>query len=190
MTTSSAVPLGHEDGFSSQMVRDEEDSGLNEAVEPRIVVGVDGSPTSLSALQWAAREACVRGATLEVVHATCLRHDAMELDSLAWLKARESAILDKAVAKASALAPGLVVVGRAGDPPAAELLVDVSKDADLLVVGSRGFGPFKDFALGSVSQDCARHAQCPLVIIGPRTVHGAMVADDAEWRTSVSGRRP
>ena len=172
-----------------QMVREDEGSGSKEAVQPRIVVGVDGSPPSLSALEWAAREACLRGATLEVVHATFLRHDAMELDSLAWLKARESAILDKAVAKASALAPGLVVLGRAGDPPAAELLVDVSKDADLLVVGSRGLGLFKELALGSVSQDCARHAQCPLVIIGPRMVHTATVGNDAA-QPPVGARRP
>jgi nucleotide-binding universal stress UspA family protein len=170
------------------MVRGEEDPGSNEA-QPRIVVGVDGSPTSLSALEWAAREACLRRATLEVVHATFLRHDAMELDSLAWLKARESAILDKAVSKASALAPGLVVDGRMGDPPAAELLVDLSKDADMLVVGSRGLGIFKELALGSVSQDCARQAQCALVIIGPRTAHTATVADGA-GQPSVSGKRP
>ena len=49
-------------------------------------MGVDGSPTSLSALEWAAREACLRGATLEVVHATFLRQDAMDLDAVAGLK--------------------------------------------------------------------------------------------------------
>ena len=186
MATSSAVPPGRQIDFSSQKVREEEDTGSNQAAQPKIVVGVDGSSTSLSALEWAAGEAFLRGATLEVVHAAFLRKDAMELDSLGWLKAHESAILDEAVAKASALEPGLVVCGRVGDPPAAQLLVEVSKDADLLVVGSRGLGLFKEFALGSVSQDCARHAQCPLVIIGPRTARTVAVADG---RPSVSGRR-
>ncbi|HVA09748.1 MAG TPA: universal stress protein, partial [Acidimicrobiales bacterium] len=153
-------------------------------------VGVDGSPTSLRALEWAAREACLRGAILEVVHATFLRREAMELEVVAPLKARESAILDKAVAKAGTMAPGLVVVARVVDPPAANALVNVSKNADLLVVGSRGLGLLKEFALGSVSQDCSRQAQCPLVIIGPRTLNGAMVADEVEWRPPVGGRQP
>ena len=84
-------------------------------------------------------------------------------------KEGERSILDAALARAKAMAPDLKLVGRFGDPPAAQVLTDVSKDADLLVVGSRGLGPFKEFTLGSVSHDCARHAQCPLVIIGART---------------------
>ena len=168
---------------------EEEDRCSKEATQSRIVVGVDGSPTSLRALEWAAREACLRGSTLEVVHSTFLRQDALELDSVARLKIRESAILDEAVTKASALAPGIVVVGRLGDPPAAELLVDVSKDAELLVVGSRGLGPFRAFTLGSVSQDCSHHARCPLVIVGPRTVREETVTDRAEWQGS-GGTRP
>ena len=171
------------------MFREEEGSGSNAAVQPRIVVGVDGSPISLSALEWAAREACLRGAILEVVHATFLPQDAMELEAVATLKARESAILDDAVARAGALAPSGIVVARVVDPPAANALVNVSKDADLLVVGSRGLGLFKEFALGSVSQDCARCAQCPLVIIGPRTIHEATVAQGAK-RPFVGGSRP
>jgi len=171
------------------MLSEEGRSRSNEGAQPRIVVGVDGSQTSLGALAWAAREACLRGAILEVVHATFLCRDAMELEVVAPLKVREWAILDEAVAKAGALAPGLVVVARAVDPPAADALVNASKDADLLVVGSRGLGLFKEFALGSVSEDCARLAQCPLVIIGPRTLHGAMVADDVERQPPGGDRR-
>lgn len=151
------------------MIKDEKGSKPKEAIHPRIVVGVDGSATSVRALEWAAQEACLRGATLEVVHATILPEDAMELGSLATLKNRESAILDDAVAKASEFAPGIIVIPRLTDPPAPEALVNVSKDADLLVVGSRGLGIFKEFALGSVSQDCARRVRCPLVIVGSRT---------------------
>ena len=168
------------------MVREEERSGTNEEARPRIVVGVDGSAISLSALEWATREACLRGATLEVVHATFLRHDAMELDAVAALKERESAILDEAAAKAEALAPDIIVVARVLDPPASTALVNVSKNADLLVVGSRGLGLFREFTLGSVSQDCARHAQCPLVIVGPRTIHEPSLVG-AEPR-SISGK--
>ncbi len=156
---------------------EQKDSEPDQARQPRIVVGVDGSTISFGALDWAAREASMRGATLEIVHVTLLSQDAMELDALAALKKRGLAILDEAVARASALAPSIIVVARVADPPASEALVDVSGDADLLVVGSRGLGLFKEFALGSVSQDCARQAQCPLVIIGPRTVQPGLHGD-------------
>ena len=161
---------------------EEDGSKSNRARLSRIVVGVDGSQISFRALEWAAREASLRGATLEVVHVTLLNQDAMELDSLAALKRRESAIIDDAVAKASAVAPSIIVVARVADPPASDALVNVSRDADLLVVGSRGLGLFKEFALGSVSQDCARQAQCPLVIIGPRTVTSGPYSDASAKR--------
>ena len=49
----------------------------------------------------------------------------------------------------------------------AEILIEASRDADLLVVGSRGLGGFKGLLLGSVSQQCSQHARCPIVIVGP-----------------------
>jgi nucleotide-binding universal stress UspA family protein len=166
------------------MTTENQNSDTNEPNQPRIVVGVDGSPTSLEALDWAVREARLRGATLEVVHASFFRQ--VFLDSFPGAKEGERSILDAALARAKATAPDIRLVGRFGDPPAAQVLVDVSKDADLLVIGSRGLGPFKEFALGSVSHDCARHAQCPLVIIGPSTAHTATVAN-GPGRASVSG---
>ena len=159
------------------MTTENQSSGTNEPKQSRIVVGVDGSRTSLEALEWAVREARLRGATLEVVHASFFRQEF--LDSFPGANEGERSILDAALAKAKAIAPDIRLVGRFGDPPAAQVLVDVSKDADLLVVGSRGLGPFKEFALGSVSHDCARHAQCPLVIIGPRTSQVALAATHA-----------
>ncbi len=151
-------------------------SETSESAQPRIVVGVDGSPTSLAALEWAVQEARLRGGTLEVVHATFFRGEALELGPFADLKRRERSLLDAAVAKARDLAPDITVAGRVGDPPAAKMLVDVSKDAYLLVVGSRGLGAIKEFTLGSVSHDLARHAHCPLVIIGPAASDNGIVA--------------
>jgi nucleotide-binding universal stress UspA family protein len=133
------------------------------------VVGIDGSPTSLDALEWAVREARLRKATLEVTHVTFVPHDVLELETLAEFSQRERSIIDTALAKAKAMGPDIRIISRVADPPAAKALVDISKDADLLVVGSRGLGLFKEFTLGSVSHDCSRQARCPLVIIGSRT---------------------
>jgi nucleotide-binding universal stress UspA family protein len=151
------------------MATENQNAGVREAVQPRIVVGIDGSPTSLDALEWAVREARLRKATLEVTHVTFVPHGVLELETLTEFSQRERSIIDTALAKAKAMAPDIRVISRVADPPAAKALIDISKDADLLVVGSRGLGLFKEFTLGSVSHDCSRQARCPLVIIGPRT---------------------
>jgi nucleotide-binding universal stress UspA family protein len=161
------------------MTAEIQDASTSEPTQSRIVVGVDGSPTSIEALEWAVREAQLRRATLEVTHVTFVPEDVLELETLSKFSKRERSILDTAVAKAKSMAPDVRILSRAVDPPAAKTLVEISKDADLLVVGSRGLGPFKEFALGSVSHDCARHARCPLVIIGPRTSEMAPVSPPA-----------
>jgi nucleotide-binding universal stress UspA family protein len=161
------------------MTAEIQDASVSEPAQSRIVVGVDGSPTSFEALEWAVREARLRGATLEVTHVTFIPDDVLELETLAEFSQRVRSILETALAKAKSMAPDVRILSRAVDPPAAKALVEISKDADLLVVGSRGLGPFKEFALGSVSHDCARHARCPLVIIGPRTSEMAPVAPPA-----------
>ena len=63
------------------------------------------------------------------------------------------------------IAPGVTFEGVTHEGPAAKDLIDVSKGADLLVVGSRGLGGFSGLFLGSVSQQCALHAHCPIVIV-------------------------
>lgn len=133
-------------------------------VGPRIVVGVDGSAASMRALAWAAAEAELRGAALEVVHVDFARQVA--LDALApEMLSVEQSILDRAVVRARALAPNVPVTGRVCDPPAGKALIAAGEGADLLVVGSRGVTGLKELALGSVSSECAHHAVCPVVII-------------------------
>jgi nucleotide-binding universal stress UspA family protein len=130
---------------------------------PRIVVGVDGSEPSLEALAWAAREARLRGARLEVVHASFYRPELLQL--FPGAAKDEEAVLDAAVGRAHAIEPTIDVVAHHFGPPAAKALIDASAGAELLVVGSRGLGGFEGLVMGSVSRQCAHHGQCPVVII-------------------------
>ena len=113
-----------------------QNANIGEQAQPRIVVGIDGSPTSIEALEWAVREARLRGATLEVTHVTFVPNDVLELETLTEFSQRERSILDTALAKGKSMAPDVRIISRAADPLAARALMDISKDADLLVVGS------------------------------------------------------
>jgi nucleotide-binding universal stress UspA family protein/nitroimidazol reductase NimA-like FMN-containing flavoprotein (pyridoxamine 5'-phosphate oxidase superfamily) len=138
-----------------------------------IVVGVDHSEGSRYALEWAIAEARARHASVEAVHAwhypyvatgpfvptPAYGHDGFEADA--------SQVLDASVAGVDA--EGLAApVERTlvCDAPVAALLA-AAKDADLLVVGSRGRGGFAGLLLGSVSQAVVHHAQCPVVVVPP-----------------------
>ncbi|HVX22145.1 MAG TPA: universal stress protein [Acidimicrobiales bacterium] len=133
-----------------------------------VVVGVDGSEHSLRALDWAADEAGRRGVPLVVLHANFWTDDALRLPAFAEQRDLDAAALRAAVARARQRQPGLTVVGRATAPPAAEALVDASRDAVLVVVGTRGLRLVDELALGSVSHHLACHAHCPVVMVpGP-----------------------
>jgi nucleotide-binding universal stress UspA family protein len=129
---------------------------------PRIVVGVDGSQPSLEALAWAAREARLRGARLEVLHASFYRQEMLELFPSAAQD--EEAVVEQALHQVRVTEPGVDVVARKAGPPPARALVEASVGAELLVVGSRGLGGFDRLIMGSVSNQCAHHAHCPVVI--------------------------
>jgi nucleotide-binding universal stress UspA family protein len=138
-----------------------------------IVVGVDHSAGARAALVFAEEEARLRGATLRVVHAwqygyigsagfeggvPALGGDLKEMQAAA--KAALEATLDQAQ-----LGPGVEIEQHVVQGAPAGVLVDESRGADLLVVGSRGHGGFAQLLLGSVSQQCAHHAECPVVIV-------------------------
>lgn len=133
----------------------------------RIVVGVDGSVSSLHALQWAARQAELTDSALEVVMSWQLP---LSRGWVAPLPAdwdprddlRRS--LDAIVAKLLAAHPGLIVETRVVEGHPAPVLVEASKGSDLLVVGSRGHGAYAGMHLGSVSEHCAVFAACPVVV--------------------------
>jgi nucleotide-binding universal stress UspA family protein len=148
------------------MSGDDRAPGLDIPPPLRVVVGVDGSVDSTEALAWAADEARMRAAILEVVHASFYRSALVE--KFPEEIAREHSILDLAVAEATALEPTIQVTGRIVEPPAAKALIELSDGAALLVVGSRGLGGFKELELGSVSHQLAQHARCPVTIVRPR----------------------
>jgi nucleotide-binding universal stress UspA family protein len=136
----------------------------------RIVVGIDGSGASTDALRWAARQAALTGSPLEVI---------MTWEwpaSLGWSAPIPDGydpetdirqILDAAVEAALAEYPNVTVDRRVVNGHPAPALVDASKGADLLVLGSRGHGEFVGMLLGSVSEFCTTNAHCPVLVHRP-----------------------
>jgi nucleotide-binding universal stress UspA family protein len=134
----------------------------------RIVVGIDGSEPSIRALRWAARQAEQTRAAVEVV---------MTWEwptSYGWMLPLPSdydpaedarRVLSGAVEAAVADHPSLDISTRVVEGHPAPTLVEVSTGADLLVVGSRGHGEFAGMLLGSVSEHCVAHAECPVVVV-------------------------
>jgi nucleotide-binding universal stress UspA family protein len=136
-----------------------------------IVVGVDGSPASEAAVDWAARNAFLRGVSLTVVHvlpsiATGLWLDVSIPDEyLASHDRRGHEIVTQAVRIAEAVAGGKIVVSQltvSGN--VVSTLVDLSKDAEMIVVGCRGLGAITGRLLGSVSSGLLHHAHCPVAV--------------------------
>jgi nucleotide-binding universal stress UspA family protein len=138
----------------------------------RIVVGIDGSEHSKKALRWALEEARLRSASLVVIYAWMLPTYAAgygfapgDLVDPKVMSDSANEQLDKAVAEVVGDGKDVQVEGKAIQGMAAQVLVEEAGGADLLVVGSRGHGGFAGLLLGSVSQQCAHHATCPVVII-------------------------
>jgi nucleotide-binding universal stress UspA family protein len=132
----------------------------------RIVVGVDGSPASLGALEWAVRQASLTGAVVEAVtawHFPAAVGGYPIIDQTDW-EANAQAIQETAVKEALGdEAASLVRRVAQGHP--VSVLLDAAADADLLVVGSRGHGGFTGMLLGSVSEHAVAHAPCAVVVI-------------------------
>lgn len=154
-----------------------------------IVVGVDGSACARAALRFALHEARIRGARLRAVS---VWHVPLGAYGAGFAPTPESLVDDCEEAARDVLEQALEEIGdsggieveqvvREGHP--AHVLVEEARQAELLVVGSRGLGGFRELLLGSVSQQCAHHARCPVVIV---RAHG----DDAGEEHGAGTRRP
>jgi nucleotide-binding universal stress UspA family protein len=147
-------------------------SATQDGTVPRIVVGVDGSPSSQPALRWAVRQARLTGGTVDAVMAW---EYPSAIGGYGWAPAAMIDDWDFAEIATKALADAIGGVVNAdsgvsvrplvveGNP--AEALLDAAAGADLLVVGSRGHGGFAGALLGSVSQHCVHYAPCPVAVI-------------------------
>jgi len=134
-----------------------------------IVVGVDGSPHSQKALEWALAESELRNTPLKVLVTIPTAASIWSVAGESYMSkegrdkihkaARDE--VDKAVAGHSG---GNVTVHTVDGVPADEL-VKASADADLVVVGARGAGGFAMLRMGSVSSQVSQHAHCPVVVV-------------------------
>jgi nucleotide-binding universal stress UspA family protein len=157
--------------METQMPAQENPSG------PRIVAGIDGSESSVSALRWAIRQAGLTGATVDAVIAWHYPDLAVAggygmaagmFDPAYDFRENAEKIVADAISSTLDPASDVPVRARVALGHAAQVLLDASAGADLLVVGSRGHGGFAEALLGSVSQHCVQHALCPVVVVrGP-----------------------
>jgi nucleotide-binding universal stress UspA family protein len=140
---------------------------------PAIVVGVDGYNSSNEALRWAIDVARLRGVPVRAVHA-CSYSQPLVPSFVGYPYSAESfgnAIDDRWQAEqrledaTGELGEDHEIERVVVEGSAAQVLIDAVGEADVLVVGSRGHGGFTNLLLGSVSQQCAQHAPCPVVIV-------------------------
>jgi nucleotide-binding universal stress UspA family protein len=135
----------------------------------RIVVGIDGSEESRRALQWACKEAALRDAALEVVHAYSAPWEYWAVPvppvPLTEVESAQRRLLETEVAAVLGDQQQTRVEHVLINDLPARALIEQGKGADLLVLGTRGKGGFAGVLLGSVSQHVVHHAPCPVVIV-------------------------
>ena len=139
-----------------------------------IIVGVDGSESSQAALRWAYDEAAHHGASLTVLttwHTPTTLPMAPPYGQLpnegyeSQPKKDAFALLEKSTAGLEPRTPAVDVRTSLEEGSPAKVLIERSRAADLLVVGSRGHGGFAGMLLGSVSNHLGAHAECPVVVV-------------------------
>ncbi|TFC10362.1 universal stress protein [Cryobacterium algoritolerans] len=131
-----------------------------------VVVGVDGSPESVTALRWAVDEARVRHGRVRLITSWSYPPRTIDIDG-GFIDDRSERGAERMQASALAAVPseGVDVTGHVVQGPPASVLLDAAAPADLLIVGSRGLGGFSGLLLGSVSSQLVHHASCPVLVI-------------------------
>ena len=136
-----------------------------------IVVGVDGSPGSRTALTWAAAEAAEHGSELVVINVwehTLLPPAGSVSVSEHYVpepSQRTGDELLQVIKEELGAEPPVLVQPRVKQGRPAKVLIEESANADLLVVGKRGHGGFAGLVLGSVSQHVSAYAKCPVTVV-------------------------
>ncbi len=164
-----------------------------------IVVGVDGTRESDAALAFALDEAARTGDAVEVVTAWTVRLPPVSVPVIPPVVAMTGTPLDErelrtqaeefqeqALARMAGAAATVTVSRRVVEGDAAQVLVDASRTARMLVVGSRAMGAVRAALLGSVSRHCAHHAACPVVVV-PDPVQVDARESEAPPRTPPDG---
>jgi nucleotide-binding universal stress UspA family protein len=139
------------------------------ATGQRIVVGVDGSPSSQAAFRWAIRQARLTGGGVWAVtawHRPLAYGYPVPISPLSSAEEIAERVLRTAIDEIER-EPGepVPITGKIVEGNAAKVLLQESQDADLLVIGSRGHGGFEEALLGSTGQHCVHYAACPVVVI-------------------------
>lgn len=138
-----------------------------------IVVGVDGSDYAHRALTWAMKEAAIRQAPLTVLAVHAVAASAWtgnpiilpgDQDDVDTIRNTVEEMVAKSAAEIGQPQPPSVTV-RALDGFPAHELIEASRNADLVVLGSRGAGGFTTLMIGSVSNQVVHHAHCPVVVV-------------------------
>jgi nucleotide-binding universal stress UspA family protein len=145
---------------------------VNTSLGRGVVVGLDQSEAGRAAVEYAAEVADRRRLPLRLVLAFELSQSADYLSAVGWTESTEGVMrdssrqfLDETTEVLRGVHPHVEVISRLQDGSAAEVLIEESKRADLLVVGSRGTGGFADLVVGSTALRVASHALCPVVVV-------------------------
>jgi nucleotide-binding universal stress UspA family protein len=140
---------------------------------PGVVVGIDGSQHSIFALEWALKQAALQHSRVTVLTVNSVPASGwtgvpvtLPQDSADLEKARHAAeeMTLKVLSQLGEAQPASVTIRAVSGFPATEL-IEASRDADLLVVGSRGAGGFAKLIMGSVSSQVVNHSSCPVVVV-------------------------
>ncbi len=139
-----------------------------------VVVGDDGSAGSRDAVRWAAREAALRGRPLYVLRGWSIRDVAPPpeptgaVPPLPDFEAEVRTAMEDSWAGVGPDATGVDVHLQPVHAPAAQVLIEASRTAELVVVGTRGRGGFAELMLGSTADQVVRHSRCPVTVVRPQ----------------------